>query len=574
MAQLPGRGVSLYYQIQEHMREQINSHALKAGDKLPSEAKLSEYFNVSRTTVRQAIDGLVESGLVERKQGSGTFVSEPAYARNRLNAQPNDIVCKYIYAPFIDNDIKNSFLNILSVNMAHILMLKKQNLLDESNTKKLLAELYNLFSKSPNIIEPSPRMEDYFLNLEQYIITKLGMSVGGKLQTARSRNDFGSAVSRMNVRDSLVDILIRVVILRELLLEMATTHRDYIMPGYTHLQPSQPTTLCHYLISIENALGRDTVRLQNAFRSANICPLGSCSFTGSSFPIDRKFTSDILGFSRPIASSLDAVASRDYMLEAASAFSILGSNINRFAEDLYIWSTKEFGYLEFDDSTCCCSTSMPQKKNALAIEHIKSKTSHLTGAYMEISMCLKGITYEHCRDLSENILSIQYASEQIRGILDLTINVLSSCTFNKNAMYHNANMNFITTTDLVDTLVTEENLSFRISHLITSDIVNFCIEKELKSQDITIDMVNEISMMHLGKKTSLTQEKLNQILSPSYSVENKKSYGSTSSESIDNLLTESKFLLNKQKTQNRRLFAKISNSRIGLTNQIKELIEK
>ena len=529
-------GVSLYYQVAENIKKKIDSGEWPRGSRLPSEPELTALFRVSRSTIRQAISVLVKDGLLIRKQGSGTYVTVPAYARERLVAMPSETVCRYIYEPILADDVKYSFQNMIWLNIAHVLMMYKQEILNGDDARKLLTALKELSGRSPEVVGTVPYLEDYYLNFEQYIISQLGLEVGGKLHTARSRNDLVPTLMRMNVRDAAELIYPRVLELRHVLLELAEANLDLIVTGYTHLQPAQPITLGHYFLAVAEALSRDFTRLLSAYHTLNRSPLGGCAFAGTAFPIDRDYTARLLGFEGLIQNSLDAVSARDYLLELSSDFSTLGSTLCRFAEDLYLWSTDEFGYLEFSDSVSCCSSIMPQKKNPLSIEHVKSKTAHLTSTYLDICMCLKGTPYGHCRDLFECMPPFWDAVWQLQGILDLLTETLKTMTINQQRMLERAEENYSTLSDLVDALVQTEDIPFRVAHKIVGATVRNCIAQGLHPKDIRVEMLNEVAQQQISQHFRISQSELEHILSAEYAVSNKKSSGSPSHSSCLQML--------------------------------------
>ena len=350
----------------------------------------------------------------------------------------------------------------------------------------------------------------------------MGIELAGKIYIARSRNDMTPTVIRMSIRDSLLIIYDRLIVLVRRLLVLAEENQEYIITGYTHSMPAQPITLDHYFLAVTEALIRDLERLLSAYRTLNLSPLGACAMAGTSFPINRKYTAQLLGFDGIITNTLDAVAARDYLLELSADFSTLGSTLARFSQDLYLWSTAEFDYVSFSDSFSCCSSIMPQKKNALSIEHIKSKSSHLTSAYLDIIMCLKGTGYEHCRDLFECMPPFWNAVEQLTGMLELTIGTLRDITFHHERMEHMADVNNSVLTDIADFLVQKDHISFRTAHNIIASTVK---EKEGVGQ-ITLSQLNTISKNHMGHPTSLTEAEWASLQSARISVKNKKSEGS------------------------------------------------
>ena len=321
------KGVSLYYQVETYIRTKIESGEWPSGFKLPTETELCQYFGVSRTTIRQAVNKMVEGGLLMRKQGSGTYVTQPAYSRNRLSTQPSDSVCKYIYMPILQDDMEHSYQNLLLTHISHILMLCEQKLISQEDGKNALDFIVPLMDMHPQTIGFNPLNEDYFLNFEQYLISHLGIDLAGKIYTGRSRNDMTPTVMRMSIRDSMLAVYERLLALIRRLLALAEENQGRIITGYTHCMPAQPITLDHYFLAIAEALVRDMDRLLSAYQNLNRSPFGACAMAGTSFPINREYTAQLLGFDGIITNTLDAVATRDYLLELAADFSTLRNQL-------------------------------------------------------------------------------------------------------------------------------------------------------------------------------------------------------------------------------------------------------
>lgn len=495
--------------------------------------------------------------------------------RERLKSEPNEVVCKYLFEPAILDDSSRSFNNMINLNLSHVLMLNKQEIIDKDDTKTILQALLELRDKGPNAFEINPLYEDYYFNIEQYLILKIGLESAGKLHTARSRNDLHSTISRMNVRDNIVKLYPKILELRKNLLRLALENTETVITGYTHMQPAQPITLAHYFIAIAEAMERDYQRLSQAYERLNYSPLGSCAFAGTSFNIDRQYTAELLGFYGPIENSIDAIASRDYLLEISSDFATMGSTINRFSNDLYIWSTDEFGYIEVDDSVAVCSSIMPQKKNPITLEHIKAKTSHILGSFVSIFTCMKGIPYGHCRDLGgESIKLFWEAANQVEAILDLLNTTLKTIKIKKTRLTLRANNNFSTVTELADELVKKEGLSFRLAHQIVGKVVSDCLDKGLTSNDITIDMINNASDLYASRTFNWTQTYVSNILNATYSVENKKSLGSPSPIESSNSISRLEKGLDKDVQIYENIVKELELSVIKLNNEINQVKKK
>lgn len=459
--------------------------------------------------------------------------------RERLKAAPAEVMCKYIFMPALEEENHRSFYNMADINMVHVIMLEKQKIIDHKSAVVLLKALYEMYEAGPSCLTLHPEFEDYYFNVEQYMIGRIGKEFGGRLHTARSRNDLGSTLIRMNTRDQLLKMIDKTITLRESILKLAEKYKGQVLTGYTHMQPAQPITFAYYLTAIAQAIQRDICRMQDAYARMNESTLGSCAFAGTSFPVDRQFTSDGLGFFRPMQNSLDAVASKDYLQEIAAAFAILGSNLNRFATDLYFWSTDEFGYIEVDDSLAVCSSIMPQKKNPICLEHVKAKTSHLLAAFVSVTTVLKGIPYGHNRDGGVEAVHLFWdACNQMEAILAVLNETVMTIKVKCDKMRIRANSNYSTVTELADELVKAEHLPFRTAHEIVAKIVCDCLDQGLTSLDITSEMLDRSAESVTGRAFHWTQERVRQVLDAENSVKNRISYGCPSLKECTEMLAK------------------------------------
>lgn len=529
-------GISLYKQVETSIREKIESGEWSLGSRLPTEDELSRYFNVSRTTVRKAVDGMIETGLLKRRQGSGTYVVKATYSRSSFNAQPSDTVCKYIYTPFIRQDLKYSYQNILRTFTAHVLMLGKQRLIKNSDAKKILKFMSSLKNKHPDIIGSNPLNEDCFLNFDQLLTSNLGLELASKALIGRSRNDMTPTMVRMSVRDGMITVCTKLCRLLDILVELAEKNRGAIMTGYTHQRPAQPITLEYYFLAVTEALERDLSRMTDSFKRINLSPLGGCALAGTSYNIDRRYTAKLLGFDGIVTNALDSVSSRDFVLEAASCFSSLGSTISRFDQDLLTWSAEEFSYLVFSDSTSCCSTIMPQKKNPLSAEHIRSRTAHLGALYLDILMVIKGTGFQHSRDLFECMPPFYSQLEQMISILDLAADMLPGLRFNYSKMSSDAAFNNSVLTDISEAVERNGNIPFRVAH----NILALAVEEQRKGKKAHIDLddINKISKKVCERELTITKDEFNRLNDVKNSVTMKKSEGSPSPDSMVKLQKE------------------------------------
>lgn len=448
--------------------------------------------------------------------------------RERLIARPAPIICEKIFAPAIREEHQRSFFNMVRLNLAHVLMLEKQNIIKEESARELAGLLLKLYQTDGTEIGSDCSKEDYYFNFEQYVISQCGMETGGALHTARSRNDLNSTLIRMNVREELFHLWEKLEKLIHTILALAKENTETVMTGYTHMQPAQPITFAHYLTGISEALYRDLHRLQNAYAPLNAMPLGACAFAGTSFKIDRSYMAQMLGFDEVLLNTVDGVASRDYLMEIAADCTILGTTIGRFAGDLYIWSTDEFQYVEVDDSMACCSSIMPQKKNPLVLEHVKAKAAHLMGGFTDLTMVLRGTPYSHCRDLSEMLSPFWKVMEETELILDLMQKALETLHIKKNVMQKRVNTNFSTVTELADALVKEKGISFREAHHLVGNLVLECVERGVTTKAISAESLEREYRHLFGLSCGWTDEKLKNVLDGRASVANRISEGAPS----------------------------------------------
>ncbi|MCR4804577.1 MAG: argininosuccinate lyase [Clostridia bacterium] len=441
--------------------------------------------------------------------------------RERLTMPPSEMYYKYLIQPYIDDDNRLSFYNQIQMNLTHAMMLSKQGIISDDTAKALVRCLLDMNAEGPSSVQIWKEEDDYYANFERNIINRVGKEIGGQLHTGRSRNDLGSTLARMNVRDNLVNMIPLVLDLQHTLLEFAEKYADQVMTGYTHMQPAQPITLGYYFSAIAEALERDVQRLLAAYDRMNYCTLGSGASFGTSFPLDRQITAKDLGFYGPVHNTMDAVVTRDYLLEIMADFSILASTLSRMATDMYQWTMDEFAYMEVSDSMAASSSIMPQKKNPAALEYIRAKSAHLAAGYVDIFMALKGTAFIHSREGAGETLHYYWdASLQLEAILHLMKDTLLSSKFKPQNM-ERVNQNFCTVTELADALVKEEGLPFRSAHGIVGKCVQATYNNGLKCTDITKEVMEKASLDEIGRVISWDTERIQEALSARRSVEGK-----------------------------------------------------
>ncbi|MEA3255503.1 MAG: argininosuccinate lyase [Candidatus Altiarchaeota archaeon] len=428
---------------------------------------------------------------------------------------------------------------------AHVLMLRKQGIISKDDAKKIIKSLMKAEKDFiTGRFKFSEELEDIHLNIENYVIKDSGLDYGGKMHTARSRNDQVLTDTKLHLRGRILEVEEGVFRLQKTLLNLADKYVDAIMPGYTHMQHAQPITLGFWLTSYVSMLARDLERLKNAYLNVNSCPLGACALAGTSFPIDREFTSRLLGFDSIHEHSLDVVSSRDFVAETLAAAAILMSNLSKLAEDLILWSSYEFGFIEFTDSFTTGSSIMPQKKNPDIAELVRGKSGMVYGSLFQILTVLKGLPSGYNRDLQEDRVLLWDSLQIAESSLQVLDEGLGDMKVNRERMRELANSNFSTATELANYLVKNEGLAFRKAYEVVGTVVKELIDEGRDFRDV--EVVSGI-LKKSGVEVSI--QKLS-ILDPEKVVDGYRSLGGTSPEEVRRMV---KGFRNRVKEGNRDL---------------------
>jgi argininosuccinate lyase len=370
-------------------------------------------------------------------------------------------------------DAQRYFLDpLLEIHYAHILMLARQGIVPIPVARRCLEGLDSLDRAELARATYDGKYEDLFFHVEAALERACGVENGGHMHTARSRNDIDITQYRMRLRREILDLVSAVNALRKVLLATARAHVATVMPGYTHTQPAQPTTLAHYLLAVIEALGRDEKRLQAAFATVNRNPLGACAITTTGFPIDRQLTTELLGFESLQLNSFGAIAATDYILETAGAVATTMVNIGKATQDFLLWSTAEFGYLRLIDAWVQISSIMPQKRNPVAFEHARIIASKALGQAQAVFVASHNTPFGDIVDSEDDLQPLVFTmtADALRA-LRLLAGVVAGCEVNVARMAERANADFLSVTELADTLVRSEQMSFRDAHHIVSAAV-------------------------------------------------------------------------------------------------------
>ena len=377
-------------------------------------------------------------------------------------------------------------------SMAHAAMLGKQGIISETEAKTLIDGLAGILADiDSGKLTFAAGGEDIHMFVEQELTNRLG-SVGKKLHTARSRNDQVALDLRMYLRDETDAILSKIKALAKVLLKQAERNTTTILPGYTHLQRAQPVVFAHHLLAYVMMLLRDKERFEDARARINLSPIGSCALAGTTYGIDRRFEAAELGFDGICMNSMDGVSDRDFCLEFMSACSILMMHLSRFSEELILWSSWEFRFVELSDAFTTGSSIMPQKKNSDMAELIRGKTGRVYGDLLALLTTMKGLPLAYNKDMQEDKESVFDAAETVRKCLDVMIPMLDTMTVRADRMRKAAEEGFINATDLADYLV-KKGLPFRDAYRVSGSIVAECIKNGTVLENVSLDTYRSYS---------------------------------------------------------------------------------
>ncbi|MGN0614297.1 MAG: argininosuccinate lyase [Porcipelethomonas sp.] len=413
------------------------------------------------------------------------------------------------------HDIKGS--------IAHADMLGKCGIITQEDSRQIIEGLEGILSDiESGKLEFDMTAEDIHMFIEAELTKRLG-DVGKRLHTSRSRNDQVALDIRLYLRDEIKELKELVLKLAEALCDMAAKHTETVMPGYTHLQRAQPVTFAHHLMAYVWMLIRDCGRLDDTAKRMNECPLGSCALAGTTYKIDRAMTAQALGFYRPMENSLDGVSDRDSCVELASAVSLIMTHLSRFSEEIIMWCSWEFKFVELDDAYATGSSIMPQKKNPDVTELIRGKTGRVNGNLMTLLSMLKGLPLAYNKDMQEDKEAIFDSVDNVKLCLKTFIPMVETMKVNKDKMRAAAAGGFINATDCADYLV-KHGMPFRDAYKITGRLVAECIDRGLTLETLPIEDYRKLS--------ELFSEDVYDAISLETCVRERKSYGGPAPECV------------------------------------------
>jgi argininosuccinate lyase len=407
------------------------------------------------------------------------------------------------------------------MHKAHVVMLAEQGSIPMGQAVEILGALKEI---TVGDVELDPRLGDVYTNTERHLIEMIG-EVAGAMHTGRSRNDLSASAARMLTRVKLESVIEAALKLQRTLIAKAGAHLETIMPGYTHLQHAQPITFAHWVMAYSDFLAHDIGRLEDTLKRTNLNTLGAAALAGTGHRIDRYRTADLLGFDGILENSLQCVASRDYLLEAIFGLTLMMGTLNRVHEDLFLWTTDEFGMVELDDAFAGTSSIMPQKKNPLLQETVRGRAAHQIGRLTGALAVFKDLPMGHNFDTYEANLLLDDSVTELLQSLHITERVVDTLKVNVKRMEENLGSAYITATELADVMVREAGIPFRAAHQIVGSLVRRAIEEGLKLSEVPLEMINEISREIRGADVELTEESLRDATDPKTNVERRASIG-------------------------------------------------
>ncbi|MGI9477210.1 MAG: argininosuccinate lyase [Hyphomicrobiaceae bacterium] len=444
------------------------------------------------------------------KMWGARFTSSPSEIMEEINAS---VAYDKRLAP---QDIRGS--------IAHARMLAATGIISKADVKAIVK---GLDAVSKEIADGrftwSAALEDVHMNVESRLRETVG-EAAGRLHTARSRNDQVATDFRLYVRDTIDELDAKLAELQLELARKSETHAGTVMPGFTHLQPAQPVTFGHHLLAYVEMLARDRSRFADARRRLNECPLGAAALAGTSFPIDRKATALALEFDRPTANSLDSVSDRDFVLETLSAASICGMHLSRFAEEIVIWSTPQFGFISLSDAWSTGSSIMPQKRNPDAAELVRARVGRVAGAFQSLLLVMKGLPLAYSKDMQEDKEVTFDALDSFATALAAMAGMVKDLKANPERMQAAAGAGFSTATDLADWLVRELGLPFRDAHHVTGAIVAEAERQKVSLEELDLDALQKI-------EPRITKDVFS-VLGVENSVASRTSHGGTAPQNV------------------------------------------
>jgi len=399
--------------------------------------------------------------------------------------------------------------HVIAINKAHTVMLIEQKIVDSATGARILGAL----SRMTKELRVKASLEDIHMAVEEEVIKAIGPDVGGNLHIAKSRNDQVSTAIRMELREELTYLMTLMMDLQETIIKLSKGHVETLIPGYTHLQPAQPITFAHYLTSFFDALNRDLDRVREACERVDKCPMGAGALATTSFPISRERVAGLLGFSDVLENSLDAISSRDFIIETLANLSIMAVDVSRFVEDVIIWCTSEFRIIELPDEFCSTSSIMPQKKNPEILEVIRARMGHIIGDLASSLAIMKDLPSSYNLDLQEVTPRLWDALEIMEGSLGMLSSFVPHMKVNRE-IFQKRDLTFTTSTELANILVRKYEVPFRTAHNIVGALVRDLVEQNRSFLEVTPAKLSETAERIAGIPLEIVPEDISSAVNP------------------------------------------------------------
>jgi argininosuccinate lyase len=468
-----------------------------------------------------------------QEQTAGAAVS----LRERVSSPPAQTMVDSYFNFAVAAGIRFQFEPEMRIHFAHGLMVAERGIVSAGDIARTFEVLLDLRRTGPGVLSIDYRQEDLYSYIERHIVQTLGPEVGGRLHTARSRNDLHVTSWRLALRERLLNLIEALARVRARLLDLAHAHVDTVMPGYTHTQHAQPITFGYYALSAADLMARDHARLRHALTTCDRCPLGSGALSTTGFPIDREMTRDLLGFADLVEVGYDGVSARDDVHESVAALAVMMTGLSRIATDLQTWNTMEYGFIELADAYSSVSSIMPQKKNPQALEHIKTIAAIATGTLQTVLACSKNTSLADVNDgvTGLNVPALD-AIERATLALHVAEGTLATLSVRKDAMLRSAEIGFGTATELADLIVRETGLSFRMAHNVVGRVVRETIEARRTAMDITSADLDAAAQALFGRKLGISEAATREALDPAQNVRSRIVTGGPSPERMADML--------------------------------------
>jgi argininosuccinate lyase len=456
---------------------------------------------------------------------------------------------------------------VIDINKAHVIMLAEQEIIKPQDAEKLLKALSSKLK-----LKMDASSEDIHMAVEEAVLQQAGPDAGGNMHVGKSRNDQVATAIRMELRKKLLELMGAILKMQESLAETAGRHVETVILGYTHLQPAQPVTFAHYLLARFDQLSRDLQRLKNAYVTVNKCPLGAGALATTSYPVDRERAAELLGFDGLSENSIDAVGSRDFILETLAALTITAVDLSQFAEDLLVWSSLEWGVLELPDEFASTSSMMPQKKNAEVPEIVRARASHVLGDFVAAASTMKAMPSTYNLDFQEVTPKLWEAVSIVERCLTMLAELVPNVKVNTNAAAK-AEKSFVAATELANMLVRKYSVPFRTAHKMVGAVVKALIEANQTFKDTSPETIQKIAKETVGMSLTVKAADIAEAVDLKKIVESHNVVGGPAPTTVKKALAARRKLLVKLKSDVSKLHQKIKNAEKQLNSLAKAISE-